>query len=296
MTEKAYLSASPCGLSARLSVLGFLFVVISTGAMFSPVFAQDSASQSNSSDMTLRQREVAKQRLRLASLDVEERRDAVLRLGWMNHAESSRIAATALADTAPIVRAIAAHAVLALPSEEAVALLVPLLKDKKEFVRREAAYALGETRSTTAVDALVNVLQGDKQPSVRGAAAVALGVVADERAAYYLARTIDPGFPVAAYDDHKGKKEKDHFVLRSAARSLGQIRSHAPVPALVAALTNERFNDDVRHEAAFSLGLIGDIAAVPALKAAQEAHDPYLSSMAFEALVKIARHDSSVTR
>ena len=77
-------------------------------------------------------------------------------------------------------------------------------------------------------------------------------------------------------------------MRRSAARSLGQIGSRAAVPTLIETMSDERAEDDVRREAARSLGLIGDAAAVPALRGALAARDPYLSRIAYEALLKIA--------
>jgi HEAT repeat protein len=219
-----------------------------------------------------------------------------MRLGSMKHPDGSRVAATALNDPSAIIRATAASAVLSLPSEESVVLLIPLLNDKKEFVRQQAAYALGETHSPAAVEGLVTALERDKLPSVRGAAAVALGMIGDEKASSHLARTIDPAFVVSARFNQKGKRkdEKDRFVQRAAIHSLGQMRSRASVPALIAVMTNEKMNDDVRREAALSLGLIGDVAAVPVLRTALESHDPYLARIAFDALLKISRLNSNV--
>jgi HEAT repeat protein len=253
-----------------------------------------SSIASPSSELTPLQREIEQQRRRLASSDAEERRDAVMRLGWMKRPESSRVAAIALNDPSEIVRATATSAVLSLPPDEAAVVLLPLLQDKKEFVRQEAAYALGQTRSRTAVNALVTTLEKDKQASVRGAVAVALGLIADEAAAANLARTLDPRFAASGQSNQKGrrKKEDNEFVQRAAARALGQIRSRSAVPALIAAMGNERASDDVRREAARSLGLIGDASAVPALRAALNASDPYLSRIAYEALLKISQADA----
>lgn len=278
--------------------LCLLLVAVFCSAEFLPVFAQQRPANFDSSEPTPRQREIEKQRRRLASSDEEERRDAVMRLGSMKSPDSSRVAATSLNDPSAIIRATAASAVLSLPSEESVVLLIPLLNDKKEFVRQQAAYALGETHSPTAVEGLVTALERDKQPSVRGAAAVALGVIADESASSYLTRTFDPGFVVSPRFNQKGKRkdETDRFVQRAAIRSLGQMRSRASVPALVAAMTNEKMNDDVRREAALSLGLIGDVTAVPVLRAALESRDPYLVSIAFESLRMISGQDSNVRK
>jgi HEAT repeat protein len=165
-----------------------------------------------------------------------------------------------------------------------------LLQDKKEFVRQEIAYALGRTRSRTAVMGLIAALETDKQSSVRGAAAVALGLIGDDAAATHLARTLDAGFPVS--DSKRKKKEDNEFVQRAVALALGQIKSRAAVPALIAAMSNKRASDDVRREAARSLGLIGDQSAVPALRSALTAPDPYLSRIAYEALRKISPADA----
>lgn len=261
-----------------------IFFIILLNAASLPVFAQQS------SELTPSQREIERERRRLASAETEERRDAVLRLGWMKRPDSSRVAALALKDSAEIVRATAVTAVLSLPPDEAAALLLPLLQDKKEFVRQEAAYALGRTLSRTAVIGLVAALETDKQPSVRGAAAVALGQIGDDAASAHLARALDPAFPVS--DSKRKKKEDNEFVQRASARALGQLKSRASVPALIAAMSNERASDDVRREAARSLGLIGDTSAVPALRTALVARDPYLSRLAYEALLKISPADA----
>lgn len=266
----------------RVAHLIFLIALLNAASF--TAFAQQS------SELTPSQREIERERLRLASTETEERRDAVMRLGSMKRPDSSRVAALALKDSAEIVRASAASAVLSLPSDEAAALLLPLLQDKKEFVRQEAAYALGRTLSRTAVTGLVAALETDKQPGVRGAAAVALGQIGDDAAATHLARSLDAGFPV--YESKRKKKEDNEFVQRAAARALGQLKSRASVPALIAAMSNKRASDDVRREAARSLGLIGDPSAVPALRNALAAPDPYLSRIAYEALRKISPADA----
>ncbi len=239
--------------------------------------------------LTPLQREIEKQRARLSAGDMEERREAVTRLGALRRPDASRAAVAALNDPAEVIRATAAHAVLSLPADEAAALILPLLRDKKEFVRREAAYALGETRSPVAVEALSAALAGDKEAGVRGAAAVALGQIGDERAAGALSETLGRRIPGTGFFSRitRAKTEENEFVRRAAAEALGRIGSRAGVPALIATLTNERAGDDVRREAAIALGRIGDPAAVPALRAALAAHDPYLSRIAFEALRKL---------
>src|SRR6266550_7059357 len=111
----------------------------------------DAAPTGQNDRLTPLQREIERQRQRLSSSDVEERRDALMRLGNMNRPDASRVAAAGLNDQEVKVRVAAAHAVVFLPAAEAAGLLLPLLQDRAEFIRREASYALGETRSRSAV-------------------------------------------------------------------------------------------------------------------------------------------------
>jgi HEAT repeat protein len=213
----------------------------------------------------------------------------------MARPDSSRAATLALNDAAVIVRATAARAVLSLPANEAVVVLLPLLQDKNEFVRRETAYALGETRSQAPVEALATALARDKEAGVRGAAAVALGQIGDEAAVPVLTEALGRRIARSGILNRITfrRTEENEFVRRASAIALGQIKSRTSVPALISALQNERAGDDVRREAARSLGLIGDPAAIPSLTAVLTARDPYLAQIAAEAL---ARFELKVTQ
>jgi HEAT repeat protein len=246
-------------------------------------------------NLTPRQLEIEKQRVRLGSTEVEERRDALTQLGSMHHPLASRVAVSALNDPLPIIRATAASSILSLPSEEAAANLIPLLSDKDEFVRREAAYALGKTRSRSAVPRLGELLLTDKEDGVRGAAAVALGQIADEAAVVPLSSVLNPQLAMPVSKSKKNKKpvrEPNLFVVRSAARSLGQIGSRAGLPALILVLQDEKAEDDLRRESATALGRIGDSSVLPLLQAALTARDPYLANAAREAIQRIANSTS----
>jgi len=260
----------------------FVFCFLTTNAFALLIFGQERAGRT----LTPLQFEIQKQRERLSAADVEERRDAVMRLKALRHPDASRAAVSALKDNLAIVRATASSAVLTLPGEEAATSLLPLLDDKDEFVRQEAAYALGQTRSKTAVAPLIERLASDKKDGVRGAAAVALGQIADEAAVVSLAQILSPqiGLP----GSRKSKRKTNDLVLRAAAHSLGQIASRAGVPALVATLEDEKTADDIRREAAFALGQIGDPSARQALQRALSARDPYLSFAADKALRRIS--------
>ena len=204
----------------------------------------------------------------------------------MARPDASRAAVLALQDSAAIVRVTAAHAVLSLPADEAANHLLPLLRDRDELVRREAAHALGRTRSRAAALALGETLVRDRESAVRGAAAVALGEIGDERAAPALTATLTRSVGATGFFNRllRRRTPENDFVRRAAARALGQIGSRQATPALINVLTNAQTEDDVRREAARALGLIGDPAAIPALRAALTARDPYLSQIAHEAL------------
>src|SRR3954469_25432181 len=138
------------GFGQAIMVVLFLSVVTLPAA--APIVARDS-------QLTPLQLKIEQQRRRLNSSETEERREAVLRLGWMKRQESARVAANGLHDSAAIVRATGARAVIALPPDKAAALLLPNLQDRDEFVRQETAYALGEIRNRAAVASLLTLLE-----------------------------------------------------------------------------------------------------------------------------------------
>jgi HEAT repeat protein len=210
-----------------------------------------------------------------------------MRLAELHHSAASTVAASALDDATPSVRVAAAHAVLWLPGDESARLLIPLLKDKVEFVRQEAAYALGKTHSRVAVAPLVEFLGVEKFSGPRGAAVVSLGHLRDEGGVVVLARLIAPELGASAGEKKKTRLEPNEFVLRAAARSLGQIRSKAGVPALTSLLSNEKAPIDARREAAIALGMIGDASAANALRGQLSSPDPYLARAAYESLRKL---------
>jgi HEAT repeat protein len=210
-----------------------------------------------------------------------------MRLAELHHPSASTVAASALDDATPSVRVAAANAVLWLPADESAQLLVPLLKDKVEFVRQEAAYALGKTHSRVAVAPLVEFLGAEKLSGPRSAAVVSLGHLRDEGAVVALAQLVAPELGRSTGEKKKSRLEQNEFVLRAAARSLGQIRSKAGVPALTSLLRNEKAPLDARREAAIALGTIGDSSAADALREQLSSPDPYLARAAYESLRKL---------
>lgn len=260
-------------------IAGLIVLLFLTVAAF-PIAAQSTR------DLTPVEIQIQKQQERLSSGDEEERRDALMRLASMRRAVASRAALPSLSDPSPMVRVMAAKAILSLEPAESAAALLPLLNDKDEFVRREVAYTLGATRSNTATAALSERLLSDKEAGVRGAAAVALGNIGDEAGVIALVGVLAPQLSAPAKG--KRKREENEFVLRAAAVALGQIKSRAGVPALLEVVSNQKSPADVRREAVRSLGLIGDPTAIPALKSASLSEDPFLSQLAYESLRKLS--------
>ncbi|CAN5254832.1 hypothetical protein BH10ACI1_BH10ACI1_33840 [soil metagenome] len=246
---------------------------------------------------------------------VEIKRDALFAIRNLQSENASRIAISALTDANEIVRATAAFSVIFLPKDEAFAALVPLLNDKSELVRRETAYALGKIQNPSAINPLLQILQKDKILEVRNAAVVALGEIGDVSAINSLTSILK-----------EKPKEKDEFLRRSAARSIGQIaqiiqiqKSQVITPqnflpdkykeitlakyailsmefpafreslaVLIKILQNNKEARDTKREAAFALGAIGDESAVSVLQSNLTNEDYYLAEICREALKKIS--------
>jgi HEAT repeat protein len=248
---------------------------------------------------------------KLHSGSTEEKRDALLALGSLRSEEASRVAAAALHDKSPMVRATAASCVLFLPKSEVVAALTPLLSDKDEFVRGEAAYAIGDIGDPSAAASLIRSVTNDRSSAVRSAAAIALGKVGSPAAISSLISVL--GSPPT---------EDTEMLRRAAARSIGQIAQilrsgkiaavtpqnflperlqdvnskpssdlleyfNTAVRTLIHVLDNSSEADDTRREAAFALGSIGDRSAEASLAKYVGSQDIYLAKIAKEALLKI---------
>jgi HEAT repeat protein len=248
-----------------------------------PAFPREQSSSLQA--LTPLQAKIERQKAAMESADEEQRREALMRLAALKHPAASRVALAGLNDASTAVRIAAMNAILSLPQEEAAAALIPLLKEKDEFVRQEAAYALGRTHSRTAVAPLIELLATEKKSGPRAAVTVALGQLKDEAAVVPLAQLLAP--QLAGGISRKKKAAENEFVLRAAAMSLGQIASRAGVPSLVAALQNDQNASDVRREAATALGMIGDTSALAALRDTVTTADPYLSEAARRAMQRI---------
>lgn len=254
----------------------------------------------------------------IANGSVEEKRAALFEIRNLRSASASRLAFAALRDNELIVRASAAASVVFASKAEASAALTPLLGDNDEFVRREAAYALGDVRDRAATAPLARLMQDDKIIEVRTAAAIALGKIGDASAISSLLAILK-----------SRPREDEEFLRRSAARSIGQIAQinitgdatvltpqnflpdrfkelgasdptgsisqhfNGSVGVLTVVLRNKNESDDTRREAAYALGVIGDQRSVPVLQTYLKGADPYLAEICKEALLKIERRNKA---
>lgn len=220
--------------------------------------------------------EIARLTDQLKSSDEEQRRDAALKLAALRNPATIPALVSVLDDPSERIRALAITA-LARVGDSSLAPLIAarLSNDKKPFVRKAAAYALGRFRSSEGTAALTAALK-DKDAEVRGAAAVALGEYADASAIAPLEGAL---------------ADKSEFVRAQSARALGVNGRAATgsVPLLAKLLTSDT-EQEVKRQAAIALGRIGDRAALPALEKAERSHDPYLSHAALEAIKMITRN------
>jgi HEAT repeat protein len=252
---------------------------------------------------------------------VDQKRNALIEIRNIRTERASRLAVPALADAEEIVRATAVSSVIFLPKVEAGNILIPLLRDRSDFVRKEAVYAIGKVGDAKAMlgegneiyvaDALWQLLDKEKSAEVRSAAIIALGQTGGlksvERLYFYL---------------NKPAKDVNDFHRRSAIRTIGEsaegLRNGTRIiPSLDRSFTSqelqkidfsedfryfaaaakrfiETLNDpkevtDVRREAAVALGNIGSKDAIFTLTANLTSTDPYLAQNCKDALAKIAK-------
>lgn len=154
----------------------------------------------------------------------------------------------ALDDAHPPVRSEAALALGDLESESAVEPLIARMTDDVPLVRQSAAVALGRLGFASSFDAMVETLQTGA-PDVRFQAATSLAEIDPERAGPHLLRALDDG---------------DGEVVGAVAVTLGDIGERTAIEPLVAALEHWR-TARTRFDIAYALAELGDERAVPVL-------------------------------
>ena len=253
----------------------------------------------------------------IASGNVELTRNALFQIKNLHTEAASRLALPALSNADPIVRATAANSVIFLPKAEAAQSLIPLLNDKAEFVRSEAAFALGEVRDASGAMPLIRTLENDNSRVVKAAAATALGKIGDVSAVEPLGKILSSrpnedneflrhcsahaiGLIAELLLKHKTTtttpenflpdKYKSGYLVTSDSDRLAVSQSPAfrtTIAILSKVLQNKKEADDTRREAAFALGAIRDPSSVSVLRANLNSPDNYLAEICKEALLKI---------
>lgn len=145
-------------------------------------------------------------------------------------------------------------------------LIVLLMDDKDDEVRKNAAEVLGKIGDRRAVEPLITTLNDRR---VRHYAIMALGEIGDEMAVGALISSLKyeevSDDAIYALVKTGGKviepliialKDGDKSVRSNAAYALGEIGDKMAVDALVSALKDE--SDSVRSSAVVALGIIGD--------------------------------------
>ncbi|MCY3720807.1 MAG: HEAT repeat domain-containing protein [Candidatus Poribacteria bacterium] len=159
------------------------------------------------------------------------------------------------------VRAAAAVSLGALKDERASTALLTALSDENAEIRLQAAVALGKLKDTKAIPRLSEIVEDPLEPdTVRNAAVAALGNIGNTAAEAVLMRALD----VRIGD-----------ISKNAVVALGQLKSEAAVPALIAILEDKRVVLDAstdalakasaRTKAATALGEIGGTRAAEAV-------------------------------
>ena len=148
-------------------------------------------------------------------------------------------------------RSVAIWALGRLKQAGALEPLLVALRDPNEQLRGEAARSLGVLKNGRARGQLISLLGSDPSPSVRHAAADALGALCGSEG-------------IQALRDVLADHREDPFVRGKAAESLALCFAKDAIPDLIAALRDE--SADVRFWCAYGLGFLKAKSAVPELK------------------------------
>jgi HEAT repeat protein/beta-lactamase regulating signal transducer with metallopeptidase domain len=216
---------------------------------------------------------------RLSDEDAGVRQAAAWAMGENHYREAIDPLRKSLSDESPGVREMAIWALMEMEDIGSTPAFAKALKeDENVEVRRNAAYALGESKQQDTVDALIAALK-DPDSEVRETAVWALGELGNPKAVPALIEMLkDPeadirekvlwalveiGDKGAAEHIRPLIKDENADVRENAIWALSEFEDTASAPEFMAALDDE--NPDVREQAVWVLGEIKYVEAVPAL-------------------------------
>ena len=206
------------------------------------------------------------------------RAEYVAALAQIGSAEAAPALGLLLGDANEEVAAAAALSLGKLKAEAATNRLMMGLLHRSPAVRSASAEALGQIGGPVGVIPLIELLDIDKESSVRESTARALGEIGDVRARPALEKALnDPSPAVRVY----------------AVEALGALKAPEVEPKLCAALTDDK-SPSVRESAAVALGKVGGAMSVPVLVKAMEHPEEKLASLAWSSLVEVCRRDESL--
>jgi HEAT repeat protein/beta-lactamase regulating signal transducer with metallopeptidase domain len=209
---------------------------------------------------------VRRLRTRAAALTVATAAGLVVTVASIGAAPAPVVSSSAGRFTAP-QRQVAQSAT---DSGSTTSALLDAIRDSVPAVRLAVVEALGQSRDTTVVRALMRVLSEDDNAQVRRAAAWSLGEIGDTLAVPSLMDAL--------------VRDRDAEVRKNAASALGSLESRRATSALAQAMENDA-ETPVRIEAANALGQIEDPAAANALtRALGREADPTLKIAIIESI------------
>lgn len=203
-------------------------------------------------------------------------------LGRMSSKRATSIIVTALQDPDATIRAYAAHMLgpveAKINNPEAVEPLIVVLRtDDEPHVRANAALALGLLLDNRAVDPLITALLSDEVDMVRGEAAGALRNLSGEQIIPALRKALDdPSALVRMWATNALSQQ-----ARYARETTAQV-----VPKLLELLHDPDAN--VRREAIVALGMIGDERALQSLEQLVVRDEPREVSWSGESVIEAA--------
>ncbi len=176
----------------------------------------------------------------LSEESVNLKSGAVIALGRIGDSRAAPAIAGLLKETHSSLEAAVFEAMLKL-DDNAVPILIPLLRDKNPEVRCKASQLLGEIKNPVSVEPLAEVLYKDPDNEAKKYAAQALAAIGKPSVEYLI----------------EGLEQQDYGIRCYSVDALGIIGDARAVKPLAAALYKNTYDVDIYKRIAEALGEIG---------------------------------------